>query len=97
MNFNNILEKIKCYKLKDNDHIVKEPIQLSCGHSICKKCFLIENRLTMNCAKCDEVTHIINPDNEYAPIKLLIQTVLADLFQLIKTETTEKLNILMSK
>ena len=47
MSFIAILDQIKCCKEKDYDHIVKEPIELNCGHSICKKCFLIENNKTV--------------------------------------------------
>ena len=97
MSFNEILDQIKCYKLKDDDHIVKEPIQLCCGHSICKKCFLLDNNNTIQCAKCEQLTNIINPNHESEPIKMLLKSVLSELFQIIKIETTEKLTVLKSK
>ena len=97
MSFSDIFDKIKCYKLKDDDHIVQEPIQLKCGHSICKKCFLIDNNKTVSCAKCQEVTDTINSNVESAPIKLMVKSVLTELFQTIKKDTTEKLNILKGK
>ena len=97
MSFKEILDQIKCYKQIDNDHIVEEPIELNCGHSICKKCFMSDCKKRVNCAKCGEVTNILNYNNESVPIKLLVKSVLSELFQMIKTDTTEKLNILKSK
>ena len=74
MSFNEILDQIRCVKLKDDNHIVKEPLTLNCGHSICKNCFLIDENETVICAKCKKVTNKINPNNESSNVKLLCNT-----------------------
>ena len=37
-----------------NDHVVKEPISLSCGHSICKAC--VPDQVKIKCKICREET-----------------------------------------
>ena len=37
-----------------NDHIVREPISLTCGHCICKKC--VNDRAKIICRICSEET-----------------------------------------
>ena len=37
-----------------NDHMVKEPISLSCGHSICEKC--VPDQAKIKCKICNEET-----------------------------------------
>ena len=94
MSFIAILDQIKCCKEKDYDHIVKEPIELNCGHSICKKCFLIENNKTVYCVKSEVETNLKNQNKENTAIKLLMRSVLSELFQTIHKDTKEKLDIL---
>ena len=96
MNFNEILDQLKCAKSKNENHIVKEPIQLNCEHSICKKCFFDENSQTVNCAICGETSYV-NPDIESQKIKHLIKSFLPQLFELIQKDTNETLDNLKSK
>lgn len=35
-----------------NDHIVNEPIHLSCGHTICKTCIPNDANTFLNCSIC---------------------------------------------
>lgn len=47
-----LLYAVECV-IHDSCHIVKEPIALSCGHSICKKC-IPERGIELICCKCKE-------------------------------------------
>ena len=83
MSLNNI---ICCCQLKQDIHLVQETIKLGCGHSICKKCFLIiQNNVSVFCAKCDKVTSILNQNN-----------ILSNEIQIIQTNTKIKMAFLKS-
>ena len=57
-----------------NDHVVKEPISLSCGHCICKKC--VPDQVKIKCKICSIETDKSNLqiNTESAPIKRMIKS-----------------------
>ena len=44
-----------CYcSLESNNHFLKEPLELTCGHSACKQC--IGNNEQLRCRKCQTIS-----------------------------------------
>ena len=52
----NLLNVVECVFDKDN-HIVEEPIGLSCEHCMCKRC--IQNTSEVFCTKCNTLSYCI--------------------------------------
>lgn len=63
-----------------NDHIVKNPIHLNCGHCICKSCIGAEN---IECKICGQSSYQneLRIQNESIPIKNLIKIYLSGLLE----------------
>lgn len=53
INNNKTLDEYKCAVSKD-DHFIKVPITLNCGHSVCKSCLYQEGSKTLVCKRCDK-------------------------------------------
>ena len=75
-----------------NDHVVKEPITLSCGHYICKQC--VPGQVNVKCNKCSIETYISNfqINTESAPIKGKNKSSLSGLFEELEKRTTNEIN-----
>ena len=75
-----------------NDHVVKEPISLSCGHSICKKC--VPNQAKIKCNICSEETDKseLRVDMESVQIKNIIKSSLSGLFDDLEKRATDGIN-----
>ena len=75
-----------------NDHVVKEPISLSCGHSICKKC--VPNQAKIKCNICSEETDKseLRVDEGSVPIKRMKLSSLSELFDDLEKRATEEIN-----
>ena len=69
-----------------NDHIVREPISLSCGHCVCKTpCLTDQSRI--KCKICNLETKLEN-HVESIPIKKLIKSYLYPLFEELEKRAT---------
>jgi hypothetical protein len=92
MNLNEIFSQLKC--ALTNDHIVREPIHLCCGHCICKLCIPIIDKI--ECQICGFVTNKnLRNENESILINAMIKFHLAALYDDLekkKTEQIEKFN-----
>ena len=75
-----------------NDHVVKEPISLSCGHCICKQC--VPDQSKIKCNICSEETDKseLRVDMESAPIKRKKLSSLSELFDDLEKRATEEIS-----
>ena len=81
-----ILNQLK-FCLSNDGHIVIEPILVSCGSSVCKKCLIASKDEAIKCVSCNE-NHkksdlIKGPINKVA--SSMVQTFLNDLFDYVET------------
>ena len=73
-----------------NDHIVREPISLSCGHCVCKTpCLTDQSRI--KCKICNLETKLEN-HVESIPIKNMIKSSLSPLFEELEKRATNEIN-----
>ena len=79
-----------------NDHIVREPISLSCGHSICIKC--VSDQVKIKCKICSIETDEseLRVDSEPAPIKRIKLCSLSGLFDDLEKRATDGVNSIKS-
>ena len=79
-----------------NDHIVREPISLTCGHSICKKC--VNDQVKIQCRICNEETDKSNLqiNKESVLVKNIIKRSLTGLFDDLEKRATGGINIFKS-
>ena len=76
-----------------NDHIVKEPISLSCGHCICKtQCLIDQNKIKCKICSVETDKSEIRVDRESAPIKRMIKSYLSELFEDLEKRATDEIN-----
>ena len=75
-----------------NDHIVREPISLSCGHFICRKC--VNDQVKIQCMICNEETDKskFEMNKESALVKNSIKSCLSGLFDDLEKRTTDGIN-----
>ena len=75
-----------------NDHVVKEPISLSCGHSICKQC--VPDQVKIKCKICSiEMDRSdIEIETESPPIKRMKLLYLSELFEELEKSATNEIN-----
>ena len=68
-----------------NDHIVREPISLECGHTICKK--RVNDQVKVECKICNEETDKseLRLDSESVPIKRMKLSSLSESFDRINS------------
>ena len=75
------------------DHVVaKEPISLSCGHSICKQC--VPDQAKIKCKICNEETDKskLEIKKESAFAKRMIKFSLLGLFEELEKRATNEIN-----
>ena len=79
-----------------DDHIVKEPISLLCGHSICKHC--VPDQVKIKYKICSEETDesSIKINTESASIKTNIKSSLSGFFEELEKHATNEKNSLKS-
>ena len=77
-----------------NDHVVKEPISLLCGHCICKQCVPDIQEPKIKCRICNEETDKsdLRVDRESVPFKNSIKRCLSGLFDDLEKRTTDGIN-----
>ena len=79
-----------------NDHVVKEPISLSCGHSICKQC--VPDQFKIKCKICatetDKSKLEINKESAFA--KRMKLSDLSELFEELEKRPTNAIKFLKS-
>ena len=86
------LEELKCAS-SGQEHFVIEPIPLiKCGHCICKKC-VHDNVKEIKCELCGLVSkQDFTVTQASKGTKKLLKIYLEDIFQILKGETSLKLN-----
>lgn len=90
MSAENILDVVKCSKSED-EHVIQDAIELSCGHFACKKCSSATNVTHQNsCLKCNNLIGN-HPNNSGQKSTLnLIESNLNNLFQVINNKIEEE-------
>ena len=85
-----ILSELYC-GLK-NDHVVKEPISLSCGHCICKQC--VHDQVKIKCKICsvETIKSKLKIKKESLSIKRKIKSYLSGLFEELEKRATIEIN-----
>ena len=75
-----------------NDHVVKEPISLSCEHSVCKQC--VPDQVKIKCKICSEETDKSNLQihKESDHVKRMIKSSLSGLFEELEKRATNEIN-----
>ena len=74
-----------------NDHVVKEPISLSCGHSICKAC--VPDQAKIKCKICSEETEKSNLQiNKESLFSKMIKSSLSGLFEELEERANNEIN-----
>ena len=75
-----------------NDHVVKEPIRLSCGHSICKKCVPDQSKIKCKICSVETDKSDFRVDMESVQIKNIIKSSLSGLFDDLEKRATDGIN-----
>jgi hypothetical protein len=85
-----ILQTLQC-GLSIDDHIIMQPIALSCGHSACKKCIPVLDDLESNkCKLCGKINKTdSNIMNESQPVKQLLKIYFDDLLAMVEIRFEE--------
>ena len=85
-----LLSELYCGLTKN--HIVKEPISLSCGHCICKQC--VPDQVNIKCKICSEETDKskLEINKESGLVKRMIKDSLFGLFEELEKRATNEIN-----
>ena len=75
-----------------NDHIVKEPITLSCGDCICKQCVPDQNKIKCKICSIETDKSSLKINTEPAPIKKEISSYLSGFFEELEKLATNEIN-----
>lgn len=77
------LQALQCAMSSDS-HFVKQPLSLSCGHSVCKKCVPATEKKQLKCKLCGEINQIeLDKLSESRAIKQLLKAHFDQLFDII--------------
>lgn len=88
-------ELLTCAKLSSCVHIVKIPISISCGHSICQECIPINDSHEFNCRICNKKNKSTLVDfDESLTANYLLRNSLVQIVKIIKNCTNKLLNLL---
>lgn len=80
---------LECAFSLDN-HTSINPICLSCGHVICKKCIPSNGNYKLKCFKCDKINKLnLNECEESLGIKCLFETYFADFLNILHDKYLE--------
>ena len=93
MNTNEVYSELTC--AYSNDHIVREPIHLICGHCICRDCLPNEENVKIHCKieACGQITEKdLRNEKESILIKRMIKKFLTGLLIEIETQTIKGIN-----
>ena len=78
-----IIHSITC-AIANDGHIVKYPLGLSCGHSICQNCVGLTDKMQIRCKMCNQINRVNLDDlNESKAAKQLIRVHFDQLFLVI--------------
>ena len=76
-----------------NDHIVREPISLSCGHCVCKTpCLTDQTRIKCKICNLETDKSELRVGSESTPIKIMIKSFLSPLFEELEKRATNEIN-----
>ena len=76
-----------------NDHIVKEPINLSCDHCVCKTpCLTDQSRIKCKICNIETNKSELRVGMESTPIKKMIKSFLSPLFEELEKRATNEIN-----
>ena len=87
---NKVFSKLYCGLT--NDHVVKEPISLSCGHCICEQC--VPDQVKIKCKICSEETDKskLEINKESIHIKTMIKSSISGLLEELEKRATNEIN-----
>jgi hypothetical protein len=86
---------MKIFCAISNNHIVKDPVFLSCQHFICNSCLtsLSINNIKLECQICGNmISESLVKQKDSEILKDLINMSLNDLFNQLEENTTKELN-----
>jgi len=98
MNSTELLDEFRC-ALSDDNHFLINPIPLSkCGHSVCKDCLPNDTKVhSIECKICGIITEDVFSEISVSKVlKHALKFCLGNIFELIESETSSKLNELKS-
>jgi hypothetical protein len=98
MNSTELLDEFRC-ALSDDNHFLINPIPLSkCGHSVCKDCLPNDTKVhSIECKICGIITEDVFSEISVSKgLKQALKFCLGNIFELIESETSSKLNELKS-
>jgi hypothetical protein len=98
MDSTEILDEFRC-ALSDDNHFLINPIPLSkCGHSVCKNCLPNDTKVqSIKCKICGIITEDVFSEISVSKgLKQALKLCLGNIFELIESETSSKLNELKS-
>ena len=75
-----------------NDHVVKEPISLSCGHCICKQCVPDQAKIKCKICSAESDKSYLQINKESNLVKRMIKSFLSGLFEELETRATNDIN-----
>ena len=85
---NDTFNKLVC--ASSCDHIIRDAIQLSCGHFICKRCLPELDHTHIDCKNCGSATiSVTEKDSDH--IKEFLKLNLSSLFDELEKETVKEI------
>lgn len=92
----NIDQTVFCCALANDNHFIENPVTLSCGHSICKRCVpkKIEDLLCKICGEKNEID--LTKVKESIGMKKLLLLNLEQMLGIVRNRYNESINLLQS-
>ena len=89
-----ILMLLTCATTSNAKHIVKEPLQLSCGHCICRECIKIfDSKLNSRCISCNSLNkNNLSESKECLITKALIKANFKEIIRNLKSSYSKSHN-----
>lgn len=91
-----VLESLECsFMVNGFKHISKNPLILSCGHSVCKSCIPNDSIEEIKCSRCDKINfNDLKVSNECLSQKVLLKVYINQLFAQIEDRFRIELRVL---
>jgi hypothetical protein len=79
-----IFESLECALSTHLKHISINPISLSCGHSICKKCKPKDTNASITCVHCKKMQVVPNNQDKSLSAKSLFNVFIDKMFEYVE-------------